>query len=268
VTGSITIRHNGTISGDTGEASASLSGNGTPKLEPRISVAGGGGFPDTILGEASAARSITVTNSGTLDLNVGGVSITPSNASTSAGDFSASSGCGTLAPSERCTITVVFTPRGAIGAKAANVNIPSNAVNTPRASVGVSGNALEIPAPRLAVSPAQAGFGTLPLNASAQQTITVSNAGSRPLLGTSVAISGVGFALTRNGCVGDLAVGGSCTLDVTFTASGTSSFSGSVSITGSNALAPAIVGLSGSGCTPATFAFRPGGFFVPVGCTP
>ncbi|MGH9602678.1 MAG: beta strand repeat-containing protein, partial [Terriglobales bacterium] len=80
-------------------------------------------FGDQILGETSAAREVTLTNTGTAPLTVN--SVTP------IGDFALTHACGSsLAAGSSCAVRVTFTP-SASGARSGEVTISDNAAGSP-----------------------------------------------------------------------------------------------------------------------------------------
>jgi hypothetical protein len=126
-TGNLTI----TASGITN--TVPLSGTGVapgPILTPNP---GALSFPGTVVGNAAAAQSVTVTNTGTTSANVSGVATT--------GDFSQTNNCGTLAVNASCTVTVTFRP-AAGGTRSGSVTITSNANNSPTA-IALTGSGID-----------------------------------------------------------------------------------------------------------------------------
>jgi serine protease len=104
-----------------------LSGTGTM---PAVSIASASiSFPTTAVGSSAPAQTVTLTNTGTGPLLVGGVSLTGANP----GDFAISAdSCSnqTIAPGASCSISVTYTP-SATGTRTANLSIPSNAPGSP-----------------------------------------------------------------------------------------------------------------------------------------
>jgi hypothetical protein len=82
-------------------------------------------FGNQPVGTASAAQSVTLSNSGNAPLTINNLSITGTNA----GDFSQTTTCpvgaGTLAAAASCTISVTFTPT-VTGARSAGIAISDN----------------------------------------------------------------------------------------------------------------------------------------------
>ncbi len=118
--------------------SVALSGTGTGVPVPAVSLSPTSlSFGNQNVGTTSAARTVTLTNSGTADLAINSIGL----GGTNAGDYAQSSTCplspGTLAASASCTISVTFTPT-ATGASSASLTITDNASGSPH-SVALSG---------------------------------------------------------------------------------------------------------------------------------
>jgi Abnormal spindle-like microcephaly-assoc'd, ASPM-SPD-2-Hydin len=95
-------------------------------------------FADQRLGTKSAGQDVTITNTGTADLNVSKVALGGANAT----DFTTSNDCVgvSVAPGGTCTVTARFTPQQTAGAKTATVTITDDAPLSPR-TVALSGKA-------------------------------------------------------------------------------------------------------------------------------
>ena len=99
-------------------------------------------FTGEIVGSASAAQTVTLTNSGNGSMTLTGVSITGPNAPA----FSQTNDCGSsLAPMGSCAVVVAFDP-SSIGNLAATVTIADNATGTPQ-TVALSGIGLPVATP-------------------------------------------------------------------------------------------------------------------------
>jgi hypothetical protein len=100
------------------------------------------------------------------------------------------------------------------------------------------------------VSPASLSFSNQPAGTtSGEQTVTLTNNGSAALSIASIAISGTNasdFAEIDN-CVGSVAAGASCSINVTFTPTAAGSGTGSVTIANNLTASPLAVPLSGTG---------------------
>ena len=87
---------------------------------------------------------------------------------------------------------------------------------------------------------------------SAPQPVTIYNFGGSPLNVSAVAVSGSGFAQTNN-CLGPLAAGSTCTINVTFTPSAAGAVTGTLTVTDNsgNLGSTQTVALTGTGTAPA-----------------
>jgi hypothetical protein len=87
-------------------------------------------FPEQQVGTSSAARAVTLTNTGNAALNISGIQST--------GDYAETNTClATLAASSSCTISVKFSPT-ASGVRNGTLSINDNALASPQ-SVGLAG---------------------------------------------------------------------------------------------------------------------------------
>ncbi|HEX5410931.1 MAG TPA: choice-of-anchor D domain-containing protein, partial [Terriglobia bacterium] len=83
----------------------------------------------------SSPRTITLTNSGNVALNIASLAITGSNSS----DFAQSNNCGiSVAPGANCSISVTFTP-SAKGPRTATLSVADDAPGSPQ-QVSLKGN--------------------------------------------------------------------------------------------------------------------------------
>jgi len=89
-------------------------------------------FPATIVGDAAATQTVTISNSGTTTASVSGVSVS--------GPFSETNNCSSVAVGSSCTATVGFTPT-ASGTNTGTLTVTSNATDSPT-TIGLSGNGI------------------------------------------------------------------------------------------------------------------------------
>jgi hypothetical protein len=208
-------------------------------------------FPATVAGQSSAAKTVTLTNSG-------GVSLTSISASASA-PFTATNNCsGALGANSSCSISVVFQPTAA-GAAAGTLTV-ADSLKTQTVSLAGTGVAVGV----LSVSPASMNFAAQSVaSTSAAQTLTVTNSGGSSLANVSFLITGTSagsFSLGTTTCGATLASGASCTAAVKFsplTSDGaTAALVVSSSTTG---VAAVLVPLTGNSATvPASITVTPG----------
>src|SRR5208337_4198403 len=242
----ITITDNGAGS----PQSVGMSGTGTPVPSIVTLLPSSIAFPNQTVNTASAAQTISVTNSGPNPLTIGSVAVTGTNA----GDFAQTSNCplspAAIAVNGSCTINVTFTPLAA-NPRSAAITITDNGAGSPQ-SVGMSGTGTPVPS-IVTLLPSSIAFPNQTVNtASAAQTVSVTNSGPNPLLIASVAVTGTNagdFAATNNCPLSPtaIAVNGSCTINVTFTPLVANPRSAAITITDNGAGSPQSVGLSGTG---------------------
>jgi sugar lactone lactonase YvrE len=172
---------------------------------------------------ASNTQVVTLSNNGGAALTGIAVSI----GGTNLGDFSQTNTCGgTLNPGLSCTITVTFKPT-VVGARSAQVSVADNSLGSPQ-TVALSGNGITgNPADVLSPNPLTFATAQAVGVASTPQTITLSNmTGTAPL---SIAVNGItiggadagDFSATNTCGVtastgGTVAVGATCSINVTF----------------------------------------------------
>jgi hypothetical protein len=208
---------------------------------------------------ASAAQTVTVTNSGTANLTVGAVgSSNPLAAPFSLSNDTCSNQ--TIAPSASCTMTVRFAPT-ATGSFTDSFTIPSNDAAKSSVPVNVSGTGVAVAVPSISVtdsvSPASdlsVPFGSVVAGSSASQTVTVTNNGSADLLVGSVGASNplaAPFSITDNTCSNQtVAPAASCTMTIVFAPTATGTFTDSFNIPSNDpAKSSVTMNVSGTGST-------------------
>jgi hypothetical protein len=214
-------------------------------------------FGNQVTNVASAPKSVTVTNTGTVALPI--TSITLSSGGSQ--PFSQTNTCGTsVAVGSNCTISVVFDP-ATVGSASATLSINAgNGAGTK--TVALSGTGI---VPAYTVAPTSVPFGNQVTNvASAPMPVTVTNTGTVALPITSIALSTTGsqpFSQT-NTCGTSLAVGANCTINVIFNPAAVGSATATLSINAGNGAGTQTVALSGTAIVP-TFTVAPAS--VPFG---
>jgi len=130
-------------------------------------------FGNQVVGVPSALTVITLTNSGTAQLNLTSITVTGTNV----GDFVLSAtgtspclfGASSLAAGSSCTFNTTFTP-GAIGARSASITVTSNATGSPQ-KVALAGTGTDF---SVSVSPSSAAVSA---GGTASATLSVVPAG-------------------------------------------------------------------------------------------
>jgi uncharacterized repeat protein (TIGR01451 family) len=198
------------------------------------------------IGLTSAAKPVTLANTGNGPLTISGIAI----AGTHPGDFNQSNDCpGTLAAGGSCTIDVRFAPT-ATGTRSASLRITDDAPGSPH-SVALGGSGTT-PLAKVKLSATTLAFGNQVLGvASAVKTLTVTNTGTGPLQIASAATAGdADFAITDDTCSGaSVPVSGTCTVRATFTPAVAGARTGRIVLTDNAANSPQSVSLTGTGQT-------------------
>lgn len=229
-----------------------LGGTGQAMGVPAVTLAPATlSFGAATVGAGTAARTVTLLNSGTASLAIQGIQAT--------GPFSVSQNCGaSLAPSGTCSISVVFTPAAA-GASTGAVTVSTNAAGSPQ-SVPLSGTGLLSTAGNLQWSTTDSlDFGTVAVGADAStRTLTLSNSGADAADLVSLGIAGTDAADfridTASTCASGatLAAGASCEVVVGFAPGAIGSRSASLNVASDNALTPEALALTGTASAPPT----------------
>jgi hypothetical protein len=208
-------------------------------------------FTGQLIRTTSASQPVTLTNPNPAEVSISSISISSG--------WTQTNNClsGVLA-NGTCTINVSFDPTAA-GYLTGTLTINDNAQISPQ-TVNLSGTGL---APVVSLSPPSLSFsGQAISSTSAALPITLTNTGTGTLTPLTIATSG-DFAQTNN-CPASLAVGGNCTINVTFTPSAIGSRTGSLTLTDNATNSPQTVSLSGTGLgatatlSPSTVTFSTG----------
>lgn len=188
-------------------------------------------------GTVSPAQVFTLANNGTAPIVIVDVS-------TGSPDFAAASTCGSsIAAGANCTISVTFTP-AVLGPSASALTITDNTAGSPH-SYGMDGTGVTH-GPNVTFSSGTSyNFSSAPAVPSLPQSVMLANFGDAPLHIASVNISAQ-FTETDN-CVGTIASGSSCAINVVFTPAATGTTQGSLSVTDNAPASPQNVSLTGTG---------------------
>ena len=229
------------ITSNAAAASIALSGTGVVSPTPQVSLTPTSlAFGNQTINTASAAKTVTLTNSGTAALTISSIA--------ASGDFAQSNNCGpSLAAGLRCVINVSFKPI-TVASKTGSVTITNNATGSPH-QIALTGAGVAAASPTVGPLPASLSFGNQVLNtASAAQTVTLSNTGSASLSITTIAATG-DFAKSGGTCTngGAVAAGSNCTILVTFKPTALGARSGVLTITDNATGSPRAISLTGTG---------------------
>jgi hypothetical protein len=204
------------------------SGGGTPvaTLSPK-SLA----FGSLAAGATSAAKVVTLTNSGSGALSIGSI--------VASGDFAETNTCPTsLAVKTSCTVNVTFNPT-VVGAITGALTITDGATPSPQV-LKLTGTGL-IP---LTFSPTSLTLPSVAVGSTSSATVTVTNKQTTAISLNPTASSY--YSVTGGTCGSSLAASGTCTIIVTFTPEYKGSIKGALAIATNGAFTPQVVGLAGT----------------------
>jgi parallel beta-helix repeat protein len=195
-------------------------------------------FGSVVTGSTSSAQTVTVSNPTGSAASVSSIA--------TSGDFAQTNTCGSsIAANGSCTVSVTFTPT-ATGARTGSLTINAGGVTN---TVSLTGNGTA-PGPVLNASPAGLSFaGTVVGSTSATQTVTISNSGTTAATVSGVSVTG-DFSQTNN--CGSVAVGGSCTVTVSFKPTAGGTRTGTLTVTSNANNSPTTVSLTGNGISSTT----------------
>ena len=191
-----------------------------PPPAPAISV------PQTAVNFGTVAfaqpvqKMITITNTGTADLEITGIESDVSGLTFDTTMF-------TLNPGGSQTVTITF-PSSTEGTFSGNITISSNDPDRATQTLSVSGIVQPRPVPAITVRETTIDFGTVAFAQQVQETITITNTGTADLEITGIEsdVSGLTFDTTMF----TLNPGGSQTVTITFPSSTEGTFSGNITI--------------------------------------
>lgn len=204
-------------------------------------------FVGQVVHTSSAKKTVKLSNNT-------GATITISKIVASA-NYSVTNTCGaSLAAAASCTIGVTFTPT-ATGTLPGTITITDSAGSgtqtVPLSGTGIAAVAAFAPG---SLTLADQTVGTT----SPVSVVTLTNSGTAVLTINSLAVTGAnrGDFAQSNNCGGSVAVGASCSINVTFTPTATGMRTASISVGDSATGSPQTVPLTGTGIAP-TVAFSP-----------
>jgi hypothetical protein len=196
-------------------------------------------FATTMAGNASAAQTVTLSNTGTTTLHIGPIATDA--------DFVATTTCTTLLPGTTCTLTVVFTPQSTSTAttRISAVEISSDS-GTPLEFISLIG--VSSP-PTLFLAQSTLSFGTVLVGANASLPLQITNTGTSAVTFYSLTATG-DFTPSSGSCPAagnTLAPNTSCNLEVEFAPLQTGTRTGILSISTSASTLPIAATLTGIG---------------------
>jgi len=203
-------------------------------------------FSTQAIGTMSAAKTVTLKNTGTTSLTITAIAI----ADTNAGDFAQTHTCGTsLSAGASCSVSLTFKPT-ASGTRTAALRVSDNAPGSPQqVALGGTGTPAKLSATSLS-------FGTVAIGTTSPgKAVTLTNVGATPFTISGIAMTGTDagdFAQTHT-CGSSLAAGASCSISVTFKPTASGARSAALRVTDNAAGSPQQVPLGGIGTTAKLF---------------
>ncbi len=202
-------------------------------------------FPSQPVQTVSAVETLTLTNTGNLNLGVSSLTLT--------GDFAESDTCSSqpVAPGANCKISITFDP-SQNGARTGQLTLFANVAGGQlTASLSGTGSA---PA-SVVLTPSSLTFnGTIIGLSSAVQYVTIANTGGASSALTSETVTG-DFSISANTCSTSVAPNNSCTIGIVFTPTTYGARSGVLTVVDSAGTQTA--SLAGTGLNPATDTLAP-----------
>ena len=204
-------------------------------------------FGNQLVGTRSANQTVTLSNVGTTPISISSIAWST--------NFSDSNNCGTTLNAGRsCRINVNFLPT-TTGVLTGTLTITDSDVTSPQIVV-LTGTGIS---PAVSVTPTALSFSSTLNVTTAAQTVTVSNSGTAPV--TINSISGLGSQFAQTNTCGAfpavVAVGGNCTIGVTFTPTSAGTKNATMTLGFAAPVASQSVTLSGTVVVP-TFTLAPG----------
>jgi Abnormal spindle-like microcephaly-assoc'd, ASPM-SPD-2-Hydin len=153
----------------------------------------------------SASLTATLTNTGTIPLNLG----IPTFTGRFTGNYSVCSGY--IAVGASCTYTVTYVPSFTVnGPELGTVTIPLGTSGSVTANLKGEGyKAILVPS-------GTTDFGSVAVSTSKSSTITMTNTGNYAATLSTITSSSARYVVSGSTCVGDIPAKGSCTFNVTF----------------------------------------------------
>jgi len=191
-------------------------------------------FGTVVVGQSSASKTATLTNGGSVTLNIGSI--------VTSGDFSQTNTCGsTLAAGNSCLIKVTFSPTQT-GARTGTLSVNDNASNSPQ-TVSLSGTGK---AP-VTLTPASAKYASQKVGTTSPAKVFTLRNNLNTVIHNIVISTTGDFAVSSTTCQVQLTSNASCTINVTFTPTQTGTRTGTVQVSDTASNSPQVSNLTGTG---------------------
>ena len=230
-----------TIGSNANAITVSLSGTGVAAPVPQLTVSATGLNFGNVTVNSTATEAISLKSTGTGPVTLSGVSVSGSGFSTAAITVPLK-----LDPGQALNLQITFTPTVA-GAAMGSLVVTSDSSSNATATVSLSGTGVSVSNPVLTISATSLDFGSIVIESSATQVLTLTSTGNAPvtvskasMTGSGFTISGLTFPVTLNPTI-------AVKLTVVFTPVAAGTSTGQLTITSnSTSGSTALVSLSGT----------------------
>jgi hypothetical protein len=201
-----------------------LSGTSIVAPSPQLTMSAGSLSFGSVTVNTSTTQTLTLTSTGTAPVTVSSATVTGAGFTLAGGTLPV-----TLNPSQSLTLQVRFTP-AMTGSASGQLVIHSDSSTGSSAAVALSGTSILAPSPQLTVSAGDLSFGSVTVNTSTLQPLTLTSSGAAPVTVRSATVTGAGFTLIGGTLPVTLSPTQSITLQVQFRPTATSSVNGQLTI--------------------------------------
>ncbi len=189
--------------------------------------------------KTTSTKTVTLTSSGTAAVTVKSATLTGTGFTMSGATFPL-----TLNPGQAATLQVNFSPTVA-GLASGSITFSSNSAAGATSTVSLSGTGIS---PQLTLSTGALGFGSVAVNSTAAQTLTLTSSGTAALTINSATLSGSGFKMSGATFPVTLNPGQTVSLQVSFAPTTAGSATGKITISSNSASGTtSTISLTGTG---------------------
>ena len=189
----------------------------------------------TVVGTATEARRVEISNDGTGPLTISGISVVDSTLTNTTTVFAQNNSCGSeLGAGKSCFVDVTFRPQEAATVRGA-VMVTSNDPIQPAMPIWLEGRGIE-GSVSVALTPSSVNFGGAPVGQSVQVSLQVKNTGSLPtqVTGASIPEDQQDVFTQSNACGDTMAPGAACAITLQFVPAELGDRTGTLTLTLSN----------------------------------
>lgn len=218
-----------------------LRGSGAVTQLPQLTLSVGSLSFGSVTVNTSTTQTLTLTSTGTATVTVSAAMISGTGFSLAGGRLPA-----TLNPNQSLTLQIQFSPT-ATGMAGGQLTLSSNSATGSTAMVALSGTSISAPSSQLTVSAGSLSLGSITVNTSTAQSLTLTSTGTAPVTVNSAVVTGAGFAVLGGSLPVTLNPTQSVTLQVQFSPTTIGPVSGQLTIrSNSSTGSTTVVSLNGT----------------------